>query len=370
MQTDDEHDRLAAWEDADDVLPTESSAIQDRRGRGRPRARQMMAIMPFIPPDFLIQPGGDTPAPAGDAVIAGQFSPHTRRAYAGDVQLFMNYLDAIGRPGLAQVTRDDLIAYRAWLIATYAPATVNRRLSVVRSLFKEALLRGEVALDPTVHLRQLRVDDESPTIPLDQREVRTFLDAIDRTTLLGLRDAALLSLLIRTGLRRAEITTLATGDLAMQRGHHTLTVLGKGHKRRLVKVPVDVARDLQAWLEARTTIERQHVESFTLPNDAPLFVEVRRVGRGEECHYRAVGQHGLTGDAIWYIVKRHLSPAGISTNITPHSLRHTFITLALEGHAPLHKVQYAAGHADPRTTERYHHRKDNLDDNATDYIKI
>ena len=57
-------------------------------------------------------------------------------------------------------------------------------------------------------------------------------------------------------------------------------------------------------------------------------------------------------------------------NITPHSTRHTFITLALDGGAPLHKVQVAAGHADPRTTERYWRTKQNLDDNAVDYVRL
>lgn len=355
------------WEEEEEqaLLP-----VPPKRGRGRPPVAQRMAIIPMVPPTLTIQPGGDEPALAIDALLAGQISPHTRRAYEGDVQLFMNYLGAIGRGQLADVTRDDLIAYRAWLIATYAPATVNRRLSVVRSIFREALVRGEVTADPAILLRQLRVGDESPTIPLDHGEARAFLDAIDRSTLLGLRDAALLALMIRTGLRRTEIGSLSVGDLAMQRGHHTLTVVGKGNKRRLVKMPVDVWRDLQAWLTAREEIERQHGGPERLANDAPLFVEVRRIGRKEDCHYRAIGKQGLSGDAIWYIVKRHLPAAGITANITPHSLRHTFITLALEGRAPLHKVQYAAGHADPRTTERYHHRKDNLDDNATDYIKL
>ena len=355
---------LEPWDDDETLIP----AV--KRGRGRPPAARRMAIIPLVPPSLAVQPGSDEPAPAADAVVAGQFSPHTRRAYEGDIQLFMNYLDAIGRHLLSQVTRDDLLAYRAWLLATYAPATVNRRISVVRTLFKEALLRGEVAIDPSVHLRQIRIADESPTVPLDGHEVRAFLENIDRSTLLGLRDVALLSLMIRTGLRRAEIGPLRVGDLQVQRGHHTLMVLGKGQKRRLVKIPVDVWRDVEAWLAMRADVERRHGAGGDLLPSAPLFVEVRRVGRGEECHYRATGQAGLTGDAIWHIVKRHLPPAGITAPITPHSLRHTFITLALEGHAPLHKVQYAAGHADPRTTERYHHRKENLDDNATDYIKI
>jgi len=62
--------------------------------------------------------------------------------------------------------------------------------------------------------------------------------------------------------------------------------------------------------------------------------------------------------------------AGITANVTPHSLRHTFITFPLPGGASLHKVQYAAGHADPRTTERYDRQRDNLDDDAVDYVKL
>jgi integrase/recombinase XerD len=352
-----------------DLPDAETMALPEPRRRGRPRARERMAITPLVPA-MLGVAGSDTPAPAREAIVAGQWSANTRRAYEGDVLLFQRFLDAVGRAHLADVTRDDLIAYRGWLAGRYAPATVNRRLSVVRSLFREALLRGEVERDPSVHLKLLRVADESPTESLDGLSARALLDGIDRSTLLGLRDAAILSLLIRTGLRRSEIGGLTVASLGTERGHHTLSVRGKGDKRRIVKVPVDVWHDIERWLEARTAIERQDGSAPALQGADPLFVEVRKVGHGQDAHYRAVGQTGLTPDAIWIIVKRHTASAGIAGNITPHSLRHTFITLALEGRAPLHKVQYAAGHADPRTTERYHRRKENLDDNATDYIKI
>jgi integrase/recombinase XerD len=365
-------------DDVDDDQPDEPTDSPNRmltapsRRGGRPRSENRMAIIPFISPELLhgIEPGSDELIPADDALIAGQFSDHTRRAYEGDVLLFRQFIAAIGRASLGEVIRDDLIAYRAWLISRYAPATVNRRLSVVRSLFKEALIRGEVTADPTVNLKQMHVNDESPTVALDQLGARLLLEQIDRSTLLGVRDVAILSLMLRTGLRRSEIGSLKVGSLGVERGHHTLTVRGKGDKRRLVKVPVDVWRDIQTWLKLREDVERRHNACELLPNDAPLFVEVRKIGRGDGAHYRAIGQKGLSPDAIWIIVKRHITAAGITANITPHSLRHTFITLALEGRAPLHKVQYAAGHADPRTTERYHHKKDNLDDNATDYVRI
>ncbi len=73
---------------------------------------------------------------------------------------------------------------------------------------------------------------------------------------------------------------------------------------------------------------------------------------------------------MWKIVVRRVIAAGIKDNITPHSTRHTFITLALDAGAPLQKVQVAAGHADPRKTERYWRTKQNLDDNAVDYVRL
>ncbi len=78
----------------------------------------------------------------------------------------------------------------------------------------------------------------------------------------------------------------------------------------------------------------------------------------------------LTADGILKILQHRAKQAGITTHITPHVMRATFITLTLDAGAPLHKVQYAAGHADPRTTERYHRSKLNLDDNAVDYLKL
>jgi len=85
---------------------------------------------------------------------------------------------------------------------------------------------------------------------------------------------------------------------------------------------------------------------------------------------RDKGQKPLAEKAVWKIVERRVKEAGILAHITPHSTRHTFITLALDGGAPLHKVQVAAGHADPRTTERYWRTKENLDDNAVDYVRL
>jgi PAS domain S-box-containing protein len=85
---------------------------------------------------------------------------------------------------------------------------------------------------------------------------------------------------------------------------------------------------------------------------------------------RVITYYPVSEKAIWKMVVRRMKQGGITANITPHSTRHTLIPLALDGGAPLHKVQVAAGHADPRTTERYWRTKENLDDNAVDCVRL
>ena len=78
----------------------------------------------------------------------------------------------------------------------------------------------------------------------------------------------------------------------------------------------------------------------------------------------------MSDQAVWDLVEKYCQRAGITKKITPHSLRHTFVTLAFDGGAGIHKVQAAARHADPKTTIRYFRNKNNLDDNAVDYILL
>ncbi len=107
----------------------------------------------------------------------------------------------------------------------------------------------------------------------------------------------------------------------------------------LAKLPVNLARALDDWLSAVGLLD----------GDFPLSTEVRKVGRGKDAVYSVVASTGLSVDGIWHIIRHRATKAGVSSRITPHSTRVCFITLALKGGAPLHKVQYAAGHADLRT---------------------
>jgi len=300
------------------------------------------------------------PKSASEAVISGQLSKHTSRAYAGDIRAFLMFIG--GEDKLWQVSKDLVVAYRNQLLEDgYKPATINRKLSSIRQLFSEAQERRIIEVNPAAKVKGIRQDNNySPTAGISRDEARKILDSIDTNTLIGKRDLALWMLMLRTGLRRQEIALSRTANLTVRDGHKVLTVIGKGNKTRMAKLPVDVVRALDEWLSAAGMENGDH----------PLFSEVRKTGRGLKASYVTVGANALSVNGIWHIIRRRAKEAGITSNITPHSTRVCFITLALKGGAALHKVQYAAGHADPRTTERYDREQDNLDDNAVDYVRI
>jgi site-specific recombinase XerD len=313
-----------------------------------------------VPPSAVLEPA---PRAILDAIIRRGDSAHTRRAYACDLHVYARWL---GDEQLCwdRVTPDDLERYREHLAAIYARATTNRRLSVVRALYSEAARRRAVAESPADRLRGIRGRDDRDGGALTRGEAREVLSTTERQTagrrtrLIALRDLAILGLLLRTGVRRSELVALRIGDLATSQGHSIATIrAGKGNVTRTIKLPPDVRRTLDAWLKEATD------HGMKLEDDAPIFVAVRKGGQ-------IMGEgRPLSDRAVYDVVRRRLHAAGLQ-GLGPHAMRATFVTLALEGGAPLHIVQRAAGHADPRTTERYWRRKDSLDDNAVDYVKL
>jgi integrase/recombinase XerD len=312
--------------------------------------------------------------------MVNQLSPSSRRSYLIDARQFAGWmLDQGIIP--ATLSRSHAIAYRASLQEHYAKATAARKLVVARRLLEEQRKLGKISRNPFDDVKGFTVENETTHVVLKEQQAQALLDAIDTSTLMGWRDYVLILFLLRTGVRRSEAAALTLADLSMNQGHYTAVIRhGKGDKRRTVKIPVDVWReiaaytdalrnrqreDLQRDLEALSTavtpetkrmIEERHLVSL----DAPLFVSFRR---GDHPTRKPMGDKAIETQVKTYAEK-------ISLPLTPHGLRATFITLALEHHAKLEQVQYAAGHRDPRTTERYQGRKLNLDDHAVDYVKV
>jgi len=283
------------------------------------------------------------PAPA-DLVLAGALSENTRRAYKRAIE------DFFARTGLAlsEVRRKDVIRYRNTLMREYSPSTVALRLSVLSQVFEEAKMRGMVEKNP---LERLRRPKESTTEGLTEKEAAAMLATCNRNRLKGARDYALLKLMLYTALRRSEVCALGWGDIHQERGHWVLWVKGKGGKLRKVKLQVSVFRAIEEYFalaDRKKTLE------------IPLFVATQ--------HYR--GEIPLSTNTVAQIVRRRAKRAGVTKKITPHSLRHTAITLALDGGASVRQAQYLAGHTDPKTTMRYDRNRENLDDHGSDHIRI
>lgn len=289
------------------------------------------------------------------ADVTGQLGSNSERVYRHDSAVFASWIQDQGLTlgTLHLLTRSHLIAYRKYLGETYAKATAARMLSVARRILQEYVYQGTLATNPAAGIKTFSVANETPYTTLKKEEAQDLLKTIYTAITKGKRDYAILSLLLRTGLRRSECSALTIGDLKREQGH-TIAVIrhGKGDKRGIVKVPVDVVRAIEAYLEAA---ERKEAAP-----DAPLFVGFNR------------GDHPTTERVSDKLLERLVKLAGakIGMDLSPHCLRASSITLTSEGGARLEQVQYAARHADPRTTQRYRKRKVNLDDNAVDYLKL
>lgn len=282
--------------------------------------------------------------------IAGQLAPSSRRIYLNDAKHFAQWMiERELQP--ATMTRSDMIAYRSYLAdSSYSKSTKQRMFSVACKLMNEQYISKRIVEKITEDVKGFRTDsDETTHTALNKSQVLDMLHAINTETNAGKRDYAIILFLAKTGLRRSELVALNRSDIQVVDGHHVAIVEhGKGDKRRIVKLRVDVWRCLKAYMDI-----------ISLPDDAPLFVAIRF---GDY-----VTSRRLTDKSIELIVKKY-APTGV--DLTPHGLRSTFATIALEQGAPLHQVQYAMGHKDPRTTERYQKRKLNLDNNAVDYLNF
>jgi site-specific recombinase XerD len=260
---------------------------------------------------------------------------------------------------LQQVSEGTINAYLNHLRDGLKPATINRRLTPLRLLFQRLHRYHLIAINPMEFVKSAKVSAVSETVYLSRAEARRLEDACAGETLRDLRDRALLVFMLGTGVRSAEALGLHIEDLSSIDGHTVAWVLGKGGARERIKVAPRVLKLLRAYLAAAEIAEGavfrrvRRVRSHPSAARSPLVYRV----------YQPLSYAGLK-----YILRSRFAAAELSAQLSPHSLRHSFITLAIRAGATLSQVQAAARHADPRTTMRYVHGMDDLDNNAVDYV--
>ncbi|NEP12018.1 MAG: tyrosine-type recombinase/integrase [Symploca sp. SIO1A3] len=278
----------------------------------------------------------DTDPDVLQQLLADKRSPNTKREYKKDLKNFFGEMtgteptqDAVleflhlERPQATAV----VLKYKAKLFEKgLKESTVNRRLSAIKSLVAMGRKLG-VCNYSLEDIKGEKVQRYRDTTGVSPETYSRILSWCDRSTQIGKRDYALLKLLWDNALRRNEVVQLNVSDFDSD--SRTLSILGKGKgiQSEDIELSINTTAALVDWLESR---------SLLLPNDAPLFTALDFKHSG----------HRLTGDAILKVVKRYCAKAGVKKVMSPHRIRHSAITAALDAtDGNVRKVQKLSRHS-------------------------
>ena len=267
------------------------------------------------------------------------FSENTIDAYRNDLHQLASFVEGeAARCGTilpwAGFDRQSMLSYLSDLKERrYAPTTVARKVAAIKSFFGFLVAEGILRDNPTRGVTSPKVGKSLPK-PISVSQVRLLLEQPAKlSTLEAKRERAMLELLYATGMRVSELVSLNLADIDTEGGY--VRCFGKGHKERLIPIHSQAARVLKEYLaEGRPHLTHDSEEKALFLNR-----------RGER----------LTRQGFWQKLKGYAKSAELGTEITPHTLRHSFATHMLSGGADLRSVQELLGHANISTTQVYTH---------------
>ena len=268
-------------------------------------------------------------------VVERGLAQNTIESYNRDLTSYIKFLQKnLQITDINKVTRADIMKFLSFLKNSgKSSRTIARHIASIRS-FHHFLIRDRITdHDPTELIETPQTEMKLPKV-LSTGEVETLLNAPDLSTVLGIRDKAMLELMYATGMRVSELIRLNLNDIHLQLGF--VRCFGKGNKERIIPVGKHATEALENYLmKARPQLLKQR------KNTEALFLN----------------HHGkrLSRQGFWKIVKQLAQKAGIHKELTPHTLRHSFATHLLENGANLRSVQEMLGHADISTTQIYTH---------------
>jgi integrase/recombinase XerD len=284
-------------------------------------------------------------------------SEETRRAYKRVVKEFFRF---IGDRHPAEISPADIIRWRDILMTSKRSAsTVSFKLSVIRSMFDYLKLGGYVVHNPamTKLVPPPAVPEDLRGRALAPKEVRYLLSGPDRSTVLGARDYALLLLMLKTSIRVSEACSLRSSSIRWSHGRWVLTFKVKGGRTRSMPCPAEVKTAIDEYLK----LDRSRRSMLkTDGGDASIFQPLKN-------HRTLVHDKSITTALAWQIVKRWGEFTGVG-KLSPHDLRRTAITKALDQGLTYRQVQMMTGHKDPKTVMKYDHGRENMDQNAVNFL--
>lgn len=304
--------------------------------------------------DLTIRTQGAMQAPVFTEDLFARFvgfidaKPKTVETYTRAIRQLFAFFAA---RGITQPTREDILSYRDELKASgHKPTTVQNYITAAR-LFFQWLEQERIYPNIAAHIKGAKLDKEHKKDYLTSRQVKTILGKVDRSSLQGLRDYAVLALMITGGLRTIEVSRADVGDLRAAGDNTVLYIQGKGRdeKTEYVKIDAKVEEALRDYLKARGSAAQTE----------PLFASLSNNSKGQRMSTRSISG----------IVKSHLQAAGFdSEKLTAHSLRHTAVTLSLLAGKNLAEVQQFARHANIATTQIYNHALDKAKNGCSEVI--
>lgn len=278
---------------------------------------------------------------------------NTRRAYQNDVKSFMKFVGIVQPEEFRIVTRSHVIAWRKTLEAReLGEASIRRKLSALSSLFEYLCEDNAVENNPVAGVkRPSEGSNEGKTPALSDQQARQLLETPPENTLIGKRDRAILAVFLFHGLRRNELCGLKIADIQARRGVPHLQVKGKRSKIRYIPLHPRAQELIELYFDSMD--HRDNGKAF-------LFRPVKGPNKSKPTC-------GLQAETIYVcVVLKWAKKAGISGNgFSPHSLRATAATNALDHDADLAKVQEWLGHSSIATTRLYDKRNSRIEDSPT-----
>lgn len=257
-------------------------------------------------------------------------SINTVESYKRDVTQYISYLDGTGVTDISYTTKTTVLSYLLYLQKEgRASSTVSRTLASLRSYYLFMMQNGVVKSNPTSNLEAPHVEKKIPKI-LSGEEVELLLEQPKNCDNKGIRDKAMLELLYATGIRVSELINLDVSDVNVPM---SFVRCKGGKKERIIPMGHQAKDALENYIN---NVRKYMVKD---ENETALFVN---------CSGARLSRQGF-----WKLIKYYQHIAGIETDITPHTLRHSFAAHLLENGADLHSIQEMMGHADISSTQVY-----------------
>ena len=267
-------------------------------------------------------------------IVECGLADNTIKGYKGDLRNFSNYLHNTGIKHFQDL--------RAKMIVDFienekqrglSENSISRCLVTVKMLYKYLLMEGQISVNPMSAVSTLKLQKYLPEV-LHYNAVEEMLQAPDCNNKLGIRDKAMLELMYATGARVSEVASIKVSWINFDYGF--IRCQGKGSKQRIVPMGSEASKAIRRYLQ------EVRPQLLKIEDDEPLLF-LSRTGRK------------LRRENIWSLVKKYAMKAGIRSNISPHTLRHSFATHLLEGGEDLRSVQEMLGHSNISTTQIYTH---------------